>query len=141
MTLYNVIKGLEEIALTLPNIRTAADGSIYDIMNANPSVKYGTFIVTQNTHRQTEMFDHYGLTIFYCDRLVDNMDSNRLQIQSFGKQALGNIIHVFCDRYDIDVPTITYTTWTQKFSDLCAGVYAQLEFEIPIDILCPEEYE
>ena len=141
MTLFNVIRGLERIALTHPNIRTAEDGSIYDIANANPSIKYGAFVVTQNVHRQDEQFDHYGLTLFYFDRLIDDMDSNRLQIQSFGKQVLGNIIHVFCDQYDIDLPTITYTTWTQRFADLCAGCYAQFEFDVPLDYLCPEDYE
>lgn len=141
MTLYDVIKGLERIALTHPNIRTAKDGSVYEIMNANPSVTYGAFVVTQNTHRQTEQFDYYGLTLFYIDRLKDDMDSNRLQIQSFAKQVLGNIIHVFCNEYDLDVPTITYQSFTQKFADETAGQYAQFELEVPIDIMCPEEYE
>lgn len=141
MTLLNIVRGFEQIALTHPNIRTAKDGSIYDIMNANPAVKYGAFVVTQNTHRQTEKLDYYGFTIFYCDRLVDNMDSNRLQIQSFGKQVLGNIIHSFCSAFDVEVPIINYTTWTQKFMDECAGVYAQFELEIPVDLICPEEYE
>ena len=141
MTLLQVVEGFKEIALTHPNIRTAKDGSVYDIMNANPSVKYGAFVVTQNVHRQGEMFDFYGLTLFYIDRLEDDMESNRLQIQSFAKQVLGNIIHVFCDRYDCDVPMITYQSFTQKFQDECAGQYAQFELEVPIDIMCPEEYE
>lgn len=141
MTLYQVIDGLKNIALTHPNIRTAKDGSVYEIMNANPSVKYGAFVVTQNVHRQTETFDYYGLTLFYIDRLDDDLESNRLQIQSFAKQVLGNIINVFCNEYDVDVPTITYQSFTQKFVDETAGQYAQFELEIPKDILCPEEYE
>lgn len=142
MTLYNVIRGLERIALSHPNIRTADDGSVYEIMNANPSIKYGAFVVTQNTHRQTEKFDYYGLTLFYIDRLNDDLESNRLQIQSFAKQVLGNIIHVFCNEYDVDLPqTITYQSFTQKFVDMTAGQYAQFELEIPKDIICPETYE
>lgn len=141
MTLYNAIRGLESVALRQPNVRTAKDGSIYDIMNANPSIKYGAFVVTQNTHRQTEQFDYYGLTLFYCDRLNDDMESNRLQIQSHGLQVLKNIIHVFCDENDLDIPiTITYNTWTQRFADECAGAYAQFELEIPIDNLCNEDF-
>ena len=141
MTLYNVVKGLERIALTHPNIRTANDGSVYEI-NANPSIKYGAFVVTQNTHRQTEQFDYYGLTLFYIDRLKDDLESNRLQIQSFAKQVLGNIITSFCEEYDVDLPqTITYQSFTEKFVDLCAGQYAQFELEIPKDIICAETYE
>lgn len=141
MTLYNIIEGLKNTALTHPNVRTAKDGSVYEIMNANPSIKYGAFVVTQNMHRQTEQFDYYGLTLFYIDRLKDDMESNRLQIQSFAKQVLGNIIHVFCDEHDLDIPTITYQSFTQKFVDETAGQYAQFELEVPIDIMCPEEYE
>lgn len=141
MTLYQVIKALESIALTHPNIRTAKNGSIYTIMNANPSVTYGVFIVTQNKHRQTEQFDYYGLTLFYVDRLVDNREDNRLQIQSIAKQLLGNIIVSFCDTYDIDFPTITYQPFTEKFKDETAGQYAQFELEIPRDIICAEEFD
>lgn len=140
MTLLNVINELKNTALTHPNIRMAKDGNVYDIMNTDPSIRYGAFVVTQNVHRQDEQFDHYGLTLFFIDKLQDNMESNRLQIQSFGKQVLGNIIHTFCDEYDIDIPTITYHPFTQKFADECAGQYAQIELEIPIDILCAETY-
>lgn len=141
MTLYNVVNGFKEIALTHPNIRTAKDGSIYNILNANPSIKYGAFVVTQGVHRQTEQFDYYHLILFYVDRLVDDMDSNRLQIQSIAKQTLGNIIYTFCDEYDIDNPTITYHPFTEKFADETSGMYAEFDLEIPLDIICAEEYE
>lgn len=142
MTLYEVIRGLEKVAKTHPLVKIADDGSIYDICNT-AGIEYGAFIVTQNTHRQTEQFDYYGLTLFYVDRLIGkNMEDNRLEIQSFAKQLLGNVIHVFCDEYDIDLPqTITYQPFTQKFLDETAGQYAQFELEIPIDIMCAEEFE
>lgn len=141
MTLYQLTKALESIALTHPNIRTAKDGSIYKIMNDDPSVTYGVFIVTQNRHRQTEMFDYYGLTLFFVDRLVSNREDNRLQIQSIAKQLLGNIIATFCETYDVDFPMITYQPFTEKFKDETAGQYAQFELEIPRDIICAETFE
>lgn len=141
MTLYQVIKGLERIALTHPNVRTAENGNIYEILNANPSVEYNAFVVTQNKHKDTDQFSYYGLTLFMVDRLVDDLESNRLQVQSMAKQLLSNIIMTFCNEYDIDVPTIVYQPFTQKFQDLTAGMYAQVEFEIPLDLVCAEEYE
>lgn len=140
MTLYNIIKALERIALTQPNIRTAKDGSVYSILNANPSVKYEAFVVTQNTHRQDERFDYYGLTLFIVDRLDDDLETNRLQVQSITKEQLANIIRTFCNEYDVDLPTITFQTFTERFQDECAGCYAQLEFVIPVEIQCAEEY-
>lgn len=140
MTLYNVVEALKKIALTQPNIRTAKDGSIYNLLNANPSVKYEAFVVTQNTHRQDEQFDYYGLTLFIVDRLDDDLETNRLQVQSIAKEQLSNIIRTFCNEYDIDIPTITFQTFTERFQDLTAGTYAQLEFVIPVVIQCAEEY-
>ena len=142
MTLYQIVTGLEEIALTHPNVRTANDDNVYDIMNSNPSVKYGAFVISQTNHRQTEMFDYYGFNLFYIDRLIDNIETNRLQIQSIAKQTLGNIIATFCEDYDVDFPqTVRYTPFTQKFQDECAGMYVTLEFDIPRDIICAEQFE
>ena len=141
MNLYQVVRGLEKIALEHKNVLTATDGSIYDVCNANPSVKYCVVCITQNTHRTDEYWDYYGLTIFYVDRLVRDggMDGNRLDIQSHGKQVLSNIVHVFCDEYDVDLPEMVFTPFTQKFADETAGMYCQFELQIMKDIACAED--
>lgn len=139
MTLLQIVDNLERIALTQPNIRTAGEGNIYDKMNTNPSVKYGVFFITQNTHIEYEESDRYGFTLFYVDRLEDDMESNRLRIQSHGKQVLGNIITMFCNEFDIDFPEITYTPFTEKFVDLTAGVYATISFNIYKNSICADE--
>lgn len=125
MNLFEIIKNLEKLALTQPNVRTAKDGSITDILNNNPELEYGVFVVTQNTHRSTENTDEYGLTLFYVDRLVDDLESNRLSIQSIGKEQIENVVRLFCEAYEVDIPTIDYVPFTQRFVDECAGVYAQ----------------
>lgn len=139
MTLLQIVNNLERIALTQPNVRTAGEGNIYDKMNTNPSVKYGVFFITQNTHIEYEESDRYGFTLFYVDRLEDDMESNRLRIQSHGKQVLGNIITTFCNEFDIDFPEITYTPFTEKFVDLTAGVYATISFNIYKNSICADE--
>lgn len=141
MTLYETISVLKKLALTQPNVRDAKDGSIYDIMNANPSCQYSSVVITQNTHREVEMFDRYGLTIFYVDRLVDNLEGNRLQIQSIGKEVLSNMINTFCTDFDVECDEISYTPFTEKFVDECAGVYCSITLEIPKDTTCAEYYE
>lgn len=142
MTLYQVVRGLEDIALTHPNVRTAKDGSIYDIMNDDPSIDFAVFVVTQNTHRTDENFDYYGLTLFYVDRLMkDNgMDANRLQIQSHAKQIISNTVHVFTDTYDIDLPELVFTPFTQRFASETAGMFCQFELQIMKDIICGEDF-
>ena len=139
MTLLQIVDNLERIALTQPNVRTAGEGNIYDKMNTNPSVKYGVFFITQNTHIEYEESDRYGLTLFYVDRLEDDMESNRLRIQSHGKQVLGNIITAFCNEFDIDFPEITYTPFTEKFVDMTAGIYANILIDVYKDTICEDK--
>ena len=138
MTLLQIVDKLQTIALSQPNVRTAGEGNIYDKMNTNPSVKYGVFFITQNTHIEYEESDRYGLTLFYVDRLEDDMESNRLRIQSHGKQVLGNIITMFCNEFNADFPEITYTPFTEKFVDMTAGVYANIIIDIYKDTLCED---
>ena len=140
MTLYQIIQILKQIALTQPNIKSATDGSIYEVMNTNPSVKYDVVHFSQTTHQSDEETDYYGLNIFYVSRLEDSLENNRLQIQSIGKEVLDNIIRTFCENWNIDFPVITYTPFTQKFNDLCAGCYCNLRLEIPKEIICADDY-
>lgn len=140
MTLFQIIQILKQIALTQPNIKSATDGSIYEVMNTNPSVKYDVVHFSQTTHQSDEETDYYGLNIFYVSRLEDSLEDNRLQIQSIGKEVLDNIIRTFCENWNIDFPVITYTPFTQKFNDLCAGCYCNLRLEIPKEIICADDY-
>ena len=142
MTLYKLIEVLREIALRQPLVRTTGEGNIYEMMNTNPKIDYGVFFVTQQTHTQDEGFDHYNLVLLYCDRLVSDLDDNRLQVQSIGKEILTNIIRTLEEEYEeVDISTISYTTFTQRFADETAGCYVQLTFDIPLDYLCAEDYE
>lgn len=140
MTLIQVANNILRLALKQPNVLTVGEGNIYDAMNTNPAVKYGVVFLTQNTHLEYEEYDRYAFTIFYVDRLEDDMESNRLMVQSHGKQVLGNIITAFCNNFDVDFPEIAYTTFTQKFVDECAGVYANVTIDIYKDTICEEEY-
>lgn len=139
MTLLEIVDALETIGLEQPLVLSTGEGNIYDYMDTNPSVKYGVFFITQGTHIEYEDHDDYTFTLFYVDRLEDN-DANRLRVQSYGKQILSNIITTFCTDYDIDFPEITYTPFTQKFQDLCAGVYCDVVLEVYKSDICEEAY-
>ena len=134
MTLYETIDLLKKIALKHPNIGSASEGNIYEYMNANPSVKYGVFFITQGTHSQDEMFNHFEFTLFYVDRLVDDMEENRLQIQSIGKEILSNILTFFCEEFDAECDNITYQPFTQKFVDMTCGVYCTITIDTVKDV-------
>lgn len=138
MTLLQITDNLERIALTQPNINSVGEGNVYDFNNDNPNLKYGVFFITQTTHIEYEEYDRYGLTLFVIDRLEDDLESNRLRVQSHAKQVLGNIITLFCNSFDVDFPEITYTPFTQKFVNLTAGVYANIFIDVYKDTLCED---
>lgn len=140
MTLYEIVGILKQIALTQPNVKSATDGSVYDVMNTNPSVKYNVVHFSQTKHITDEETDTYGFNIFYISRLEDSLEDNRLQIQSIGKEILDNILRTFCENWGIDYPEILFYPFTQKFADLCAGMYCKVEIIVPKEIICADDY-
>ena len=140
MTLATIIETLKMIALKHPNVNSAYEGNIYEILNANPNNKYASVVITQQSHTTDETYDHYGFVIFYVDRLVDDMEDNRVQIQSCGKSMLGNIITFFCEEFEAECDNITYQPFTQKFVDMTCGVYCTITIDTVKDVYCPEEY-
>lgn len=122
------------------NIRYAGEGDLYRDLNANPDLKYDVFYITQNQHQSEGEFDRYNLNLFYISRQDDTEGGNALQIQSIGKEVLDNIIRTFCDLYDADTyGSVMYQPFVQRFSDLCAGVYATIILEVPVDSICIDE--
>lgn len=140
MTLFELIHNIKEIALKLPNVRTFAEGSIYDIMNGKNDVEYDCIVLSQDTHNADENFNYFTFNIFYISRLVSDMEENRLQIQSLGIEVLNNLIAILGD-YDIEYTnTIQYNPFTQKFVDETAGVYCRITFVVTKDLICGEKY-
>lgn len=140
MTLSKVIDTLKMIALKHPNVNSAYEGNIYDLMNANPKQKYASVVLTQQSHTQDDMFDHYNFNIFYVDRLVSNLEENRVQIQSIGKSMISNILSAFCNEFDAECNNITFQPFTERFVDECAGVYCTITLDIAKDVYCTELY-
>lgn len=140
MTLAKIIDTLKMFALKHPNINSAYEGNIYDILNAKPDNKYASVVLTQQSHTTDETYDHYGFVIFYVDRLVDDLEENRVQIQSIGKSMLGNIITAFCNEFEAECENISYQPFTQRFTDETAGVYCTITIDIVKDSYCAERY-
>ena len=139
MTLKNVVDIIEYVSMSQPNIRQFAEGSVYDI-NSNPSNKYANIVLTQREHTETEQTYRFNFVIFYVDRLVDNLDSNKLQIQSTGISVLSNIFRTLESQYDFEVLDKVYTPWTQRFIDECCGVFANVKIIVYKDMVCEELY-
>lgn len=139
MTLFEITKNIETIASTQHSVKIVGDGDIYKLMNACPNIQYAVFFVTQNNHKRINDFDYYSFNLFYIDRLLPNLESNALEIQSIGKEVIQNVIQLFCDNYESEVTqNISYVPFVERFQDECAGIYATVEFVVAVDNTCAE---
>ena len=139
MNLIQTISTLESVAKLQPVVRKVDSGDVYDIMNGNGSIEYPCVVISQNNHTEDERWWHFSFTVFYIDRLLDNLDSNMVEIQSIGQEVISNILRQFCEYSDVDFPTnVRYTPFTQKFVDLTAGMYSQFTLDVFKDNSCPD---
>lgn len=140
MRLIECINELCKLAKEQPAVKTIVHNDIYRL-NSNPAVDYGVFAYTQGTHREdSEGFVRYEFTLFYVDRLTDDK-SNEIEVQSTALDVLGNIIRGFENRYlGGAFETVNYVTFTERFSDECAGAFATVSFQVNLETLCEENY-
>lgn len=139
MSLKSVIDIITAVSKMQPTVKYVAEGNIYRLMDTNPSLKYASIVLTQGQHTETDMFRRYNFTIFYVDRLVDNLESNRVDCQSTGIEVLSNIVRYLENHYDWEIADKQYTTYTEKFADECAGSYLNLTIEVPLEWLCEDD--
>lgn len=138
MTFAQFVEELTRVALRQPSIRTVVANDVFRL-NALPSAKYGVFSFTQGQHRVNldGGYVRYVMTLFYVDRLTEDA-SNEIEVQSVGISTLTNIVTTLSDEFGVGEWTIN--TFNQRFADLCAGAYATVPIDVPIDYTCSDEY-
>lgn len=139
MTLFDIITGIERVALRQPGVRMVVRNDIFRL-NAAPDVRYGVFGWLQREHaaRVDSSFIEYAFTFFYVDRLTAD-HGNEVEIQSEGVQTLDNIIRTVDGWAPVAVDW-TFTTFNQRFTDECAGVFANVTFRVPLGSVCPDSW-
>lgn len=135
MTLLEFIKVIEGVAASQPAVNMIVRDSVLRV-NDNPNDRYGAFVWTQGQHSETldNDFRTFRFSLFYVDRLLHD-NSNRTEIQSTGVEVLSNIIRVLAE--DFDVREWNIDTFTQRFTDECAGAWATVSFLVPLNAPCP----
>lgn len=139
MTLLEVIHALELVAGSQPAVGMVVQNDVFRL-NTCPSVRYGVFAWTQGTHQLSDDGNlmRYAFTLFYVDRLTENQ-SNQVEVQSVGVSVLSNIIRVLGDR-GVYSEGVTFQTFNQRFLDECAGVFANVTFEVPATAVCADVF-
>lgn len=121
MTLREVINRVEMAAAKCPSVNSIVRNDIFRL-NTLQNAKYGVFAWLQGQHRENPQGDliTYSFTLFYADRLLSDK-SNELSIQSVGVSTLDNVCALLSEEFEVG--EVALTTFNQRFSDECAGVF------------------
>lgn len=139
MTLAQLIRLIEGVAMQQPSIKMIVQNDVYRI-NSAPSLKYGVFAWTQGQHSGSiNGMTTFSFTFFYVDRLTEDQ-SNQIEIQSVGCETLGNILRAL-DENDVEVASYTMQTFNQRFTDECAGVFCNVSLSVLPTLTCPEIFD
>lgn len=140
MTLSQLIRTIEKVAIAQPSINSIVQNDIFK-MNSHPSLEYGVFAWTQGQHNgSVDGNQSYSFSLFYVDRLTASKD-NEVEVQSVGCETLRNILKTLSEEYDVDVNSYTLQTFNQRFTDECAGVFANVTLTVLPITNCSEEFD
>lgn len=135
MTLAETIRLVEQVAAGQPAIKSIVRNDVFRL-NTLPDAKYGVFAWVQGQHSFTDDIQSFNFTLFYVDRLTHDK-ANEIEVESVGVQVLGNIIRTL-DEVGIYPNTWTAQVFNQRFLDECAGVYANITLQVPVNYSCGE---
>lgn len=141
MTYYELIQFIEDkITMYYPTGVTFqyTEGDINQV-NFNTN-SYPAFHIYLNNMVQTSNSITYNLTLFYIDILLQDR-SNKITIQSDGLEILKSIIASIDTELDLTklstlVSPFTYETFSEWFTDECAGAYVQFALMYKYDTQC-----
>ena len=139
MTLLDLIKKLEDVAIKQPQVNEIVPSDVYQL-NERAGVMYGVFAWTQGQHVKdfVQGMTAYTFNLFYVDRLTAD-HKNKTEIQSVGLQVWGNILRSFTDY--IGVSDARFQPFTERFADECAGVYCTVTLTVPDDTNCEQLFQ
>lgn len=135
MNLYNTIQKVLNTASSHILVNEVGEGDIYEYLNSGEH-KYPCVFLTVTSVVDNEYTRNINGTLFYVDRLLANQ-SNKTSIQSVAVSVLRDMLQAL----NVDVDTIEYNTFTEKFTDLCAGAYVDCQIPIDFTSLCEDNFE
>lgn len=135
MDIQDLYNKINSFALNTQNVNSFTIGDPYTTWNSLNMV-YGAFNVLLNYIRRVDGYDVLNVTFYYGGKLM-NDSSNVYVEQTRGYNAVMNVIRHLKEEYEVDsYEDIQITPFWQQFSDLLAGVYADVNIYIPVEDNC-----
>lgn len=128
MNFINLIKEIELLAVKHNLVSSFVEGDNVFEVNSSDNL-YPVVYLTSKPHQLGHPTSTYNFYIYYVDRLLEDK-SNRLFIQNAGMKAINDLILdiIELEKTDCAYP-IAINTFTEKFTDECAGVWAEISIE------------
>ena len=136
--LYKIINTFKHISLEHPLVHRFAEGDVYANLNEDKEKKYPVINLDIDNITVGANFQTVTGNLFYIDRLLDD-ESNRVEVQSAGMRTLQSIINKIVEEMPWNWTSQTYNPFTEKFADLCAGVYVTFTMEVPAEEICADD--
>lgn len=136
--LYKIINTFKHISLEHPLVNRFAEGDVYTNLNEDKEKKYPVINLSIDNITVGANFQTVTGNLFYSDRLLDD-ESNRVAVQSAGMRTLQSIINKIVEEMPWNWTSQTYNPFTEKFADLCAGVYVTFSIEVPVEEICADD--
>lgn len=133
MTFLQVVNIIRDTALAQPNVNTV----VREFLDLNrEDTKYSAVVIQDRDGLRDRIVEQdwntYTFHLGYVDRLTFD-ESNRDDIFSTGINVINNIVSSIRDRWDLEVSIIDrFSTFNQRFTASCAGVYVVLAIQVPI---------
>ena len=138
MRYFDFIKEIKEISTSHILVNEYGEGDIYEYLN-NGEHKYPCIFLTVTNLNTTDSGTAINFTLFYTDRLVENQ-ANKTSIQSTGISVIKQILSKYEQLHpEYLLSNVNYTPFTEKFTDMCAGVFCDVVIENQIETL--EDYD
>ena len=128
MRYFDFLRDIKEISTSHILVNEYSEGDIYEYLNAGEH-KYPCVFLTVTNISTSLSSSSINFTLFYTDRLLEN-GSNKTAIQSTGIQVIRQILSRFEERNpEYQFNSVDYTPFTEKFSDMCAGVFGEISVD------------
>jgi len=134
MTLYETIHKIKEVANNNPAVNQIVENDIFKL-NTLPDVRYGVFSYLQRQHYYRDGLNYFRFVFYYVDRLTFDK-GNEVEVQSTAIEVLTQIVRGLENLgigYDGD---ITFNTFTERFTDECAGAWCEVTLIVPDGWTC-----
>lgn len=133
MTFLQVVNIIRDTALAQPNVNTV----VREFLDLNrEDTRYSAVVIQDRDGLRDRIVEQdwntYTFHLGYVDRLTFD-ESNRDDIFSTGINVINNIVASIRERWDLEVSVIDrFSTFNQRFTASCAGVYVVLAIQVPI---------